>query len=354
MDKDNNKIVQSAAHGPKNPVDFDIENPITLNFGEGICGSVAASGKSELISDTSFDSRYKIDDLARSSEIAVPILSHGKVIGVIDSEHPEKDYFNEQDVEILETIASMVSVKLDQAKAQEKLQKHKEELEDRVAESTKELQFTIDELQKSHDTIQQSNLEKEVLLKEVHHRVKNNLQIVSSLLSLHANVSTGQVEKEAFRECQNRIKSMSIIHEQLYNKGVFSKINMKLYIVEIANQLFYSFDAHEKIQLNFDLDPIHFNMDLSVPFGIILNELMVNSLKHAFTERDGSITVSLKKCDDHYEFIVEDDGKGFIKQVSSDTLGLELIDTLVSQIDGMYQTVSSSKGTKCTVKIPLE
>jgi len=354
IDEDSNTLIQSAAHGPKNPLDFDIKSPIILKMGEGICGNVAATGKSELINDTTIDFRYRVDDETRSSEITVPIISHDRVIGVIDSEHPDKNHFNEQDLEILETIASMVSVKLDQAKSQEKLQKHKEELENRVTESTRELQLTIDELKRSNETINQSNLEKEVLLKEIHHRVKNNLQIVSSLLSLHANVSTGQVEKEAFRDCQNRIKSMSIIHEQLYNKGVFTQINMKLYIEEIANQLFHSFDAHDKIKINYELDPIHFNIDLSVPFGIILNELMVNSLKHAFPDNSGVIKITLKKHGEFYEFIVKDDGQGFNKAVPSDSMGLELIDTLVSQIDGTYEMDSNSKGTTCTIKFPLE
>ncbi len=353
VNRENNTLYQSAAYGPKNPTEFAINDPIVLQFGEGICGDVATSGKSEIVNDTSLDPRYQIDDTVRCSEISVPIISNNEVIGVIDSEHSEKSFFKEQDLEILETIASMVSVKIDQARSQEKLQEHKKELEFRVAESTQELQQTIVELQRSNDTIKQSNVEKELLLKEVHHRVKNNLQIVSSLLSLHANVSTGQVEKEAFRECQNRIKSMSIIHEQLYNKGVFSEIDMKSYIEEISNQLFLSFDAHESIELHFDLDPIRFNMDRSVPFGIILNELIVNSLKHAFPNQTGAINVALKIHKDHFELVVQDNGQGFNVKDSSDTMGLELIDTLVTQIDAIYNLNSSDSGTKCSVLIPL-
>lgn len=354
VDERTKTLIQSAAHGPKNPIDFDIENPIILNFGEGICGYVAESGLSELINDTSKDSRYQIDDKERFSEITIPILSNGKVIGVIDSEHPEKNYFKAQDLEILETISSMVSVKIDQARSQEKLQRNKEELEDRIAESTHELRLTINELKRSNNTIKRSNLEKEVLLKEVHHRVKNNLQIVSSLLSLHANNSTGVKEKEAFRECQNRIKSMAIIHEQLYTKGIFSEIDMKLYIEEIANQLFVSFDAHTTVNLSLELEQIYFNMDRSVPFGIILNELIVNSLKHGFLGQSGSITVRLKKSKNYYMFDVEDDGVGFKVEAASDSLGLELVDTLVSQIDAVYSIESSPKGTICSIQIPIE
>lgn len=346
-------IYQAAAIGVKNSIDFDIKNPIRLKMGEGICGKVALTGKSELINNPSFDIGDQIDDSAHLSEISVPIISNGEVIGIIGSEHLGKYYFKEQDLEILETIASMVSVKLDQVKSQENLRKHKDELESRVAESTKELQATVNELQFSNNIIKRSNIEKEVLLKEVHHRVKNNLQIVSSLLSLHANNSTGEVEKEAFRECQNRIKSMSIIHEQLYNKGVFAKIDMNIYIDEITNQLFHSFNVHGAIELTIDLDTVHFNIDLSVPFGIILNELMVNSLKHAFPDQKGAMKISLKRKENQYVFIVEDNGIGFTPCQSNDTMGLELIDTLVNQIDGTYAFDSDQNGTKCTIKFPF-
>lgn len=354
VNEQNNTLIQSAAHGPKNSGNLNIEKPIILQFGEGICGYVAETGISQIVNDTSIDPRYQVDDEVRLSEITIPILSYGKVIGVIDSENSTKNYFKEQDLEILETIASMVSVKIDQARSQEKLQLHKEELEDRVLESTHELQITINELQRSYDTIKKSNLEKEVLLKEVHHRVKNNLQIVSSLLSLHANVSDSDTEKEAFRECQNRIKSMSIIHEQLYNKGVFSEIDMKKYIQEIANQLFLSFDAHGKISISFELEQIFFNMDRSVPFGIILNELIVNTLKHAFPNDEGSIKVRLRKSKNFYFFDIEDDGIGFDVEASTDSMGLDLVDTLVSQIDAIYSIESTKNGTICSIQIPFE
>ena len=222
VDSSGEFLIQKAAYGPKNEGDFDIKNPLKLRVGQGICGHVAITGVSECVNDTSNDPRYTVDDSVRLSEIAVPILSQGKVIGVIDSEHPDKNFYSSQDIEILETVASMVSVKIDQALALERLANHKDELEKQVEASTRELQETIEELRASHAQIEQRNKEKETLLREIHHRVKNNLQLVTSLLNLHANRLAKEEERFVFRDCQSRIKSMSAVHEQLYQKGNLS------------------------------------------------------------------------------------------------------------------------------------
>ena len=316
------------------------------NVGQGICGHVAKTGVGEIIPDTSKDDRYKVDDSIRYSEITVPIISDGKVIGVIDSEHPDKDFYTSMDLEILKTIASMVSVKIDQARAQEKIRKHKEELEMRVAESTLELQNTVDQLKESNEQILQSNKEKETLLKEIHHRVKNNLQIVSSLLNMHANNSVKKVDEEVFRDCQNRILSMSIIHEQLYNKGNLAEIDTKRYIEEISQGLFKSYDVEGIINLELDLDQVYFDIQKSVPFGLILNELVVNSIKHAFPENSGTIKIALKETGKEAILKVEDNGCGYDAKNREPSMGLDLIETLVSQVDGDFSVESTQEGTK--------
>lgn len=166
-DKEKNELQQRAAHGPKNPIDFDINNPIRLKVGEGIVGHVALTGKAEIISNTTIDKRYKVDDIERLSEITVPILSEGKVIGVIDSEHPEPDYFTDQDLQILTTIAAMASSKIVESQIQETLKNHKKELERRVEKQTFEIQSTLEKLQLSHDFIIKTNSDNERLLKEL-------------------------------------------------------------------------------------------------------------------------------------------------------------------------------------------
>jgi two-component sensor histidine kinase len=343
---DDEKLIQKAAFGPKNPGKQIIKDPIILNIGEGICGYVAKTGVAEIINNTSRDSRYKLDDEPRLSEITVPILSEDKVIGIIDSEHTEAGFFNEQDLEILVTIASMVSIKLNQAKAKEKLNQHKIELENTVEAKTLELQKTIEELKVSNSEILQSNNEKETLLKEIHHRVKNNLQIVSSLLNLHGYKTENKHAQEVFVDCKNRIKSMSLIHEQLYGKGNLSKINAKKYITEIGQELLTSYSAPYDVNIDYDISDNYFDINVSVPFGLILNELIVNSIKYAFPSKKGRVKIDLVNENNQAVLTVSDNGIGFdSSQVKSDSLGLELIETLSEQLNGSFTCTSSANGT---------
>lgn len=352
LDKSSHELIQSAAHGPKNPIDFDIENPIRLKIGEGICGFVAKTGKAELIGDTTKDKRYRLDDQQRYSEIAVPIISNGEVIGVIDSENSVKNYFSEQDLKILETIASMAAAKIEQARAYEVINTHREELRHKVDERTSELQNALQKLQDSYDQIKQSNLEKETLLREIHHRVKNNLQIVSSLLNLSARNINNIEAENVFKDCQNRIKSMAVIHEQLYGKGNLSKIDAPKYVREICTQLIHSYNAKDSVEIAYNLEQLNFNVETSVPFGLIINEAIVNSLKHAFDNKKGMINIELSKSNDTIKLQVRDNGKGFDVKQNHETIGLELIDTLTEQMEGQLILSSSPNGTSLIISFP--
>jgi serine phosphatase RsbU (regulator of sigma subunit) len=146
VDEDNEYLIQRAAHGLKNPIDLDILNPIKIKIGEGIVGHVAITGKGEIVVDTSKDNRYIIDLSSRLSEITVPIIHNNKVIGVIDSEHPDKNFYPPDDLGILTTIASMTATKLIQAKYDEKIQEYQDDLKTLVHIKTMELNKTLSEL----------------------------------------------------------------------------------------------------------------------------------------------------------------------------------------------------------------
>jgi serine phosphatase RsbU (regulator of sigma subunit) len=137
LDVDGKKLIQKAAYGPKNPIDLDILNPITIDLGKGIVGSVALAGRDELIHDTSKDDRYIVDDAMRLSEIAVPIVSNGKVIGVIDSEHPERNFFTEKHLRVLKTIASLVANRIERIREQEERERLQAELIAQLQENEK-------------------------------------------------------------------------------------------------------------------------------------------------------------------------------------------------------------------------
>lgn len=221
----------------------------------------------------------------RLSEIAVPIISSNKgIIGVIDSEHPEVDFFTQIDLGILTTIASMTSSKLQQIRSKVELEDHKESLQEKINEQTDQLNEIIRELQYRNEELKEKEKEKAILLKEIHHRVKNNLQIVSSLLSLQSSYVEN---KKAFLDCQLRILSMSAIHEQLYLKDHFGYIDMNSYIEDLCLRLPTSMLQVEEITFCFDVQDLSFDIDTAVPIGLIITELITNSLKHAFKGADG-------------------------------------------------------------------
>jgi serine phosphatase RsbU (regulator of sigma subunit) len=156
MDEDKKHLIQRAAHGPKNPIALDIMNPIKLKIGEGVVGHVAKTKKGEIVSDTSKDPRYVIDDDMRLSEIAVPIIHDKKVIGVIDSEHPDKDFYPQDDLQLLETIASMTATKLVQTKNNEELRQLRDHLQQLVHERTLDLENALNEVHKQKSEITDS------------------------------------------------------------------------------------------------------------------------------------------------------------------------------------------------------
>ena len=208
----------------------------------------------------------------------------------------------------------------------------------------------ITEKKITNDELRKSLNEKEVLLKEVHHRVKNNLQVISSILNLQTSYVEDKKTLEILRESQNRVKSMSFIHENLYRTKDFNKIDFTEYIENLTKSMIHSYQyAENNISLVLDLDPVFLSMDLSIPCGLIINELLSNSLKYAFPEKTGIISISIKKTSfKRIEIIVEDNGIGYSKGLDSDnegSLGMLLVRTLINQIDGKI-TLLKHKGTK--------
>jgi PAS domain S-box-containing protein len=181
--------------------------------------------------------------------------------------------------------------------------------------------------------------EKEVLLKEIHHRVKNNLQVISSILNLQSMYVKDKNTLEILDESRNRIRSMAIIHEHLYQTTNFSSISFTDYIRNIVSHLLSSYSTDDK-QIEFidDLHMVQLSLDQAIPCGLILNELVSNSLKYAFSgKKKGTITVTLKEKANKIELRIEDDGSGFPEKFDifkTNTLGLQLVNTLVDQLEG--------------------
>lgn len=344
-----NCFIQRAAHGPLNPKDFEKSNRIVLKTGQGICGSVAAIGIAEIVNDTSVDNRYLVDDVERFSEITVPIVLGGKVIGIIDSENKNKNYYTERDLKILTTISSMVSTKLEDLFAINELRKKNDGLTQSVLDNTIKLEKYIVQLENSNEEIQKQNKEIKTLLSEVHHRVKNNLQVVSSLMNLHSEKCESDRDKMIFSSCKDRIIAMSIIHEQLYKKKNLSSISLASYLKEICSTLSVAYDIQDKIEFNLSIQEVSLNLERTIPFGLILNELLVNAIKYAYPNKIGAIDIVITELNDQVKIIVTDYGVGFDLNESTDSLGNELVETLIDQLDGELNIVSNDAGTKCTI-----
>ncbi len=192
--------------------------------------------------------------------------------------------------------------------------------------------------------------DKDMLLREIHHRVKNNLQIVSSLLNLQSQYIKDQNALDVFKESQNRVRSMAIIHEKLYKSTDMSKIDFADYISDLTESLFFNYRIDPaKIRLTKTMDKVFFDVDTAIPCGLIVNELITNCLKHAFPDgKKGNISVELSKKDTGYFLCVKDDGIGFADDIdykNTESLGLQLVNNLVSQIDGTIEL--DSTGGSC-------
>ncbi|HHZ64344.1 MAG TPA: hypothetical protein EYN51_02405, partial [Flavobacteriales bacterium] len=191
--------------------------------------------------------------------------------------------------------------------------------------------------------------EKELLLKEIHHRVKNNLQIINSLLSIQSGYIKDKNIKAVFQKSMDRIKSMSLIHEKMYMSADLAHINIKEYVNLLAHNLIksYSYDKHITLDVQVSVESLE--IDTLIPMGLIMNELITNSIKYAFENRNaGKIHIFLDTTEDRqYKLIVGDNGIGSGKNIleeNTGTLGLELVRILVEQIDGTIEK-KAQKGT---------
>ncbi len=196
--------------------------------------------------------------------------------------------------------------------------------------------------------------EKEVLLREIHHRVKNNMQVISSLLSLQAQKLADNQAVQALKECQERIRSMAFVHDKLYQQRAFHRIEFSSYLRLLASHLFHAYQADSRvIRLRVEAEEIHLNLNTAIPCGLIVNELVTNALKHAFSpDQSGEIIVGLSRTEGgRFLLTVKDNGRGLRPGLDLNhptTLGLEIVKILVDQLGGSLE-VSSAGGTEFRV-----
>jgi PAS domain S-box-containing protein len=295
-----------------------------------------------LFPDNSRDESTRLIENTLSGErwetVEIPILNaDGLVRTVLWNSANIHDRDNKK---VIATIAQGQDI-TERKKAEEALQKAHDELAKLVEERTRELS------------------QKEVLLKEVHHRVKNNLQVISSLVNLQADGSRDETVREVLKDVTYRVRSMALVHEKLYQSSDLARIDFAEYSRGLLNYLWRAHgDATAAVQLKFKLEPLSLPIDIAVPCGLILNELAGNALKHAFRGRnEGEVTVSLHQtANGRICLRVRDNGVGLPsgfdwRQPSS--LGLRLVQMLSKQIDAEVE-VHQEEGTEFAVTLQVD
>lgn len=226
-----------------------------------------------------------------------------------------------------------------------------------LAESNQKLKQQSEALEISNHKLQDSLKEREVLLKEVHHRVKNNLQIISSLVKLQEDQIDQKSAHEILQLCQDRIQSMAIIHECLYQTDDFEFLDFENYCNTLSRYLANTYDLESKsIKIKVDIQEKDLDMIQIVPCGLIINEAVTNAIKHAFDEQGGTISIAAKAENNMFLLTISDDGKGFDPENDrlKVSLGIRLIKGLGQQLKGKSQVSSTASGTTVEVKFKHE
>lgn len=215
------------------------------------------------------------------------------------------------------------------------------------------LRLSNTQLGESNNLLAEKNKENELLLKEIHHRVKNNLEIVSSLLELQAEQLSDATTQEILKDSQNRVQSMGIIHQKLYLGGNLNNVEMRDYFKNLSESILETFNAWDKIDINIDMEKIALDVEIAIPIGLIVNELVTNAWKYAFPvatfkERKGQINLSLiEKSDEHLQLTVSDNGVGKHADapIQGTGFGSQLINLLTMQLNGKMSE-SNENGAK--------
>ncbi|WP_335966898.1 sensor histidine kinase [Galbibacter sp. PAP.153] len=211
-------------------------------------------------------------------------------------------------------------------------------------------------LYQSKKEIEKKSNENEVLLKEIHHRVKNNLQTISSLLNMQARTTENEDTKKILTSSHNRVLSMAIVHEMLYARDDLSKIEYRDYVKQLVKFHIKSLNKEDKkINFKINISNIKYNIETAIPLGLLISEFITNSLKHAFVNKDeGAITVTIEKTDpEFYTLILSDNGIGYNTSVAENktkSMGLKLIHNLTRQLRGNLEKIDKSQGVTYLIR----
>jgi len=311
----------------------------------GIVGWVASHGETRLANDVNADPVYTNpypSAIPTQAELCVPILIDAQVIGVLDVQSPEINAFDEGDVLVMETMAEQISVSIENA---------------RLHTSAKQ---ELAERKRAEELLQAALRDKEVLLKEVHHRIKNNMQVIASMLNLRAEKLSDPRAIQAFQDCQNSISAIASVHKSLYESTNQASINADEYLRNLIERLKNSFfEKASEITHNVSIEPVRLDFDTAIPCGLILNELLTNVYKYAFPPeyspgQTRTVSVTLSEKEAQLFLSIRDNGVGFptdFETRKDQALGLQLVGLLAKQIKGSL-TMEGNAGVVVEIVFP--
>jgi two-component sensor histidine kinase len=276
---------------------------------------------------------------AITEALVIPFYASGRPLGAIwILAHDAERHFDAEDVRLMTSLAEFTGAALQVLSALGA----ETQANQALRESQRQLQVSL------HD--------KEVLLKEIHHRVKNNLQMVASLLALQSSQITDLKAQRLFQDSQDRVRSLALLHDTLYQAGSLGQFNFAAYVKAISTQLLTTYATNTSaIRLSTQLDEVPLDLDAAIPCGLILNELLTNVLKHAFPNgQGGEVRLTLRAEADRVTLSLRDTGVGFPTDLDfrqTDSLGLQLVNLLTEQLGGTL-TLERGSGTTFTLSFP--
>jgi PAS domain S-box-containing protein len=313
--------------------------------GQGLVGWTTSHGEPLIVKDAQADERHvgKLGErigLSLRSVASVPLQVQGKVIGTLQAVDTEAERFGPDDLKLLEPLAASAAIAIENARLYERAREE------------------IAERRQAQEALQASLQEKESLLQEIHHRVKNNLQVITSLLRLQSQFTEDLQIRQALTANRDRIQSMALVHEHLYQSPDLACINLADYLRRYVPYLtrVYRKQAHH-FAVRIEAKDTFLDIDHAVPCGLLIHELVSNALKHAFPEgQGGEIRIEARTENGQTKLCVSDDGVGLPEDVDfhhAKSLGLQLVNTLVKQLRGTIN-LDSRQGTRFEVTFPSQ
>jgi PAS domain S-box-containing protein len=330
-------VVESVDSQCTSLLGHTMTNPCCFHGNQGVESLIQES--SPAIADLPTADIKVLTQYEVKANLVMPILRADHLWGLLIVQHcSEPRIWHSREIELLRQITTHVSIAIQQSQLYEQLQSELNQREQGF--------FELKQVQKQLET---SLHEKEILLKEIHHRVKNNLLVVASLLDLQAAHLENETITKVFEDSQQRIYSMALIHEKLYQSKHLDKVDLSEYLATLAKQIAISLEDHRNIQFQFHLQPTFVNVETAVPCGLIVNELICNIFEHAFPNRfEGTIKLRVDQSDyPQITIVIQDDGVGLPKEIDfrkTESLGLQLVCLLTKQLGGNMQ-LSVKNGT---------